>query len=344
MIKTGLIGLGLSGRVFHLPLLHASDQYQVTALLSRQTELVAELAPQAQCVAGLEQLLDTDIDLVVITAPNQQHFPLAKAALEAGKHVVLEKPYVTNVAEGKALIELAQQKNLVLSVFHNRRWDGDFLTVGELLQQHQLGRLTHFESHFDRFRPQPRNRWRESQEPGAGILYDLGSHLIDQALVLFGQPNTVSATVLAQRVGAEGDDYFHLILDYDHLQVILHASTLTPLPGPRFCLHGDLGSYIKSGLDPQEDQLRDGQVPGAPGWGREPSTHHGKLFDAAGQAQIIPTQPGCYQSYYEALAAAILAGGQNPVPAEQALETIRIIELALESHRRGCRIACKVQA
>ncbi|OZG71926.1 oxidoreductase [Hahella sp. CCB-MM4] len=339
VIKVGLIGLGLSGKTFHFPFYKVLPEYQLSAVLSRQTDVVAEIAPEAICVQSLDQLLVADVDLVVITAPNTEHFPYAKAALEAGKHVVLEKPFVNSVAEGQELIQLAEKKQRILSVYHNRRWDGDFLTIKKMLSENKLGSISHYESHFDRFRPEPRERWRETPLPGSGILYDLGSHLIDQALVLFGVPATISATVKAMRENSEVDDYIHLLLEYPSRQVILHASMLTPLPGPRFCIHGSLGTFIKSGLDPQEDRLKDGVLPDHPDWAQEQAASFGHITHADGSSVVVPTEVGGYQHYYQALGNAIKHGAANPVPPEQALRVIQLIELAGQSYNTGQRLA-----
>ncbi|WP_020409380.1 oxidoreductase [Hahella ganghwensis] len=338
-IKVGLIGLGLSGRTFHFPFYKVLPQYELTAVLSRQSDTVAEIAPNAICVQDIQQLLATDIDLVVITAPNTEHYPYAKAALEAGKHVVLEKPFVNNVEEGLDLIRLAREKQRVLSVYHNRRWDGDFLTVRRMLAEGKFGQISHYESHFDRFRPAPRERWREAPLPGSGILYDLGSHLIDQALVLFGVPSSVSATVKAMRGASEVDDYIHLVFEYPSTQVVLHASMLTPLPGARFCIHGNAGTYVKLGLDPQEDRLREGKLPDQPDWAQEDAASFGHFTHAEGNTVVVPTEVGGYQHYYLQLSKAILEGESNPVPAEQALRVIQLIELCRQSEENGQRVS-----
>ncbi len=338
VIKVGLIGLGLSGKTFHFPFYKVLPEFQLTAVLSRQADIVAQIAPGAVCVENIDQLLSSDVDLVVITAPNTEHYPYAKAALEAGKHVVLEKPFVNTFAEGLELIELARTRQKLLSVYHNRRWDGDFLTVKKLLEANRLGAVSHYESHFDRFRPEPRERWREAPLPGSGILYDLGSHLIDQALVLFGVPSNVFATVKALRENSEVDDYIHLVLGYPSKQIVLHASMLTPLPGPRFCIHGKLGTYVKQGLDPQEDRLKEGVLPDHPDWAQESAASFGHLTDPEGSAVVIPTEVGGYQHYYQQLANAINNGAANPVPPEQALNVIRLIELARQSQETGQRL------
>jgi len=338
-IKVGIVGLGYSARTFHLPFLKSLEPYRVTAVMSRQAELAQTLLPGARHRRSMSELLDDQVDLVVITAPNTEHFALARTALVARKHVVLEKPFVNTADEGRELIALARRENLVLSVYHNRRWDGDFLTVTRLLQQGVLGQVFHYESHFDRFRPEPRPRWREAPLPGSGILYDLGSHLIDQALILFGAPRSVAAQVLSQRRGAEVDDYMHLVLDYAPLQVILHASMLTARPGTRFSIHGDRYSFIKEGLDPQEDRLKAGLEPVGSKWAEESPESFGTLHDPEGGDERVPTDAGAYQRYYQSLADCIVNGAPNPVPPEQALKVIQLIELALLSQKTGQRIS-----
>ncbi|WLQ14970.1 oxidoreductase [Hahella aquimaris] len=337
-VRTALIGLGFSGQTFHLPFLKTLPEFEVSAVLTQREELAQALAPEAAHCRTMTELLQQDIELVVITAPNVEHYPLARQALEAGVHVLVEKPFTPESVQAKTLCELAAQRNLVLSVYHNRRWDGDFLTIKSLLESGRLGDLYHFESHFDRFRPQVRDRWREKPGAGSGSLYDLGSHLIDQALCLFGPPQAVTAQALRQRPGSEAVDYFHVVLDYAPLQVILHGSALTALPGPRFQLHGDRASYIKHGLDPQEDALRDGRAPDSPNWGLEPEDCHGVVTDAEG-SQSQATQAGDYKLFYRQLAAAIRGEADNPVPPEQAMQVIRIIELAQQSSDEGRRIA-----
>ncbi|MFD1215196.1 oxidoreductase [Microbulbifer celer] len=333
-IKAALIGLGFSGRTFHLPFLQSRGDYELIKVVSGQSELAKKLVPEAEVVPSMEDLSDTDVELAIITAPNELHFPLAEAALKAGLHVVLEKPFVNTVGEGEALVQLADEHQRVLSVYHNRRFDGDFLTVQALLENQTLGTVRLFESHFDRFRPEPQVRWREQAGPGTGFLYDLGSHLIDQALVLFGWPETITANVLAMRPHAEVADYFHLQLGYAAHQVILHSSPFCASPNHRFQLHGSKGSYQKWGLDPQEDRLRAGIRPDGSEWGKEETEQYGSLY-VAGQRTALPTQTGNYHRYYDALYHAIRSGGEPPVTARQALDVVRLIELAERSAVEG---------
>jgi scyllo-inositol 2-dehydrogenase (NADP+) len=274
----------------------------------------------------------------VVAAPNTVHHRLAAAALAAGRHVVVDKPFVLTSAEADELIALAAAEGRLLSVFQNRRWDGDFLTVQRCLEAGLLGEVSTYISRFDRFRPAPKGGWREEAAAGSGILYDLGSHLIDQALHLFGLPETVVADVRIQRRGVQADDYVHLLLGYGRLRVLLHAAMMVREPGPRFEVHGDRGSFVKYGLDPQEDALRSGGRPGDPGWGSEPPERHGTLTTEAAGAELrgrLASVPGSYQAYYAAMADAVEGGGRVPVTAEEGRDTIMLIEHALQSSREG---------
>ncbi|HMC92914.1 MAG TPA: Gfo/Idh/MocA family oxidoreductase, partial [Allosphingosinicella sp.] len=279
VIRTALIGRGLGGSVFHAPLIRACEGLELVRWVgSAEAEAAATSA---------------DVDLVVISTPNAFHFPLARAALEAGKHVVVDKPFTVSLAEADALIDLATARRRVLSVFHNRRWDGDFLTVRKLLPR--LGAVGLYEAHWDRFRPGLREGWKEDPEQGAGLLPDLGPHLIDQALSLFGRPAAVRADVLAQRDGSRIDDYFALTLQYGPMRVTLSASTMVAEPRPRFAVHGSGGSFVKYGVDPQEAELKAGVDPRETG--ADPAA--GVLTSADGAREAVPTERGRYLSFYE---------------------------------------------
>ncbi len=336
-IKTGLVGYGFAGSTFHAPVLSTVDALALTAVASSKPELVHKDWPDATVYAEPAQLFaDESIELVVIAAPNEAHFSLAQAALRAGKHVVVDKPFTITSGQAQTLITLAQERKLVLSVYHNRRWDGDFLTLKALLAQGTLGRVTSVESHFDRFRPEIRQRWRESAAPGGGLLYDLGPHMLDQAVQLFGMPEKLYADIDLQRDGAQAVDYLHIVLYYERLRVVLQAGCLVKAPTARFAVHGDAGSFVKFGLDPQEDALRAGGRPGQPGWGEDGvrgALHLGTQPD--GQFEHVDLQPGRYQDFYQGMADAIRDGKPAPVAAEDALATIRLIELALQSATEG---------
>jgi scyllo-inositol 2-dehydrogenase (NADP+) len=338
-IGVGLVGYGLAGAAFHAPLITAEPRLRLHAVATSRADQVRRDHPGVQVVASPARLLeDPAVELVVVAAPNTVHQELTAAALRAGRHVVVDKPFVIRTSEADELITLAGERGRLLSVFQNRRWDNDFLTVRRCLQAGLLGRVTTFVSRYDRFRPRPKGGWREEQLPGSGILYDLGSHLIDQALHLFGLPESVTADVRTQREGVGTDDYFHVVLGYQALRVILHAGSLVRAPGPRFEVHGDTGSFVKYGMDPQEEALRSGRRPGDPGWGTEPSDRHGTLTTEAAGLDLtgrLASVPGAYEAFYAGMATAILGQGPVPVPPEEARNTIWMIECALRSSREG---------
>lgn len=339
-IRTGLIGYGTAGAFFHAPLIAAAEGLHLSAIGSRRSDEIRRDFPEAVAYDDPQTLLaDPSIQLVVIATPNETHAPLARAALEAGKHVVVDKPFTLNAAEAEALIGLADQVGRKLSVFQNRRWDNDFLTVRRLVDDGRLGEVVYFEAHFDRFRPEIKQGWRETEVPGAGLLYDLGAHLIDQALVLFGMPKAITADVTRQRAAAKADDYFHLVLDYGHRRAVLHASVLVRDPGPRYLVHGDGGSFVKYGIDGQEAALREGRRPGGEGWGNDDPLLFGRFTDADGTATLIDTLPGRYTAFYDGVAAAIRDNTAMPVEAHSARDVIRVIEAAQVSAREHRRVS-----
>lgn len=333
IIKVGLIGYGLAGSTFHAPILTSVPGMVLHAVASSRPEAVHADWPDALVYENAEALLmNPDIDLVVIASPNQTHYALAHAALTAGKHTVVDKPFVIQSEEARQLITLADKQRRLLSVYHNRRWDGDFLTVQALLAENTLGRLVNIESRFDRFRPQIRQRWRESALPGSGLLYDLGPHLIDQALMLAGPPQAVFAELAMQRDQAQSSDFFQLVLYYEKLRIQLSAGCLVKTPTPRFVIHGTQGSYIKYGLDGQEDMLKEGNTPLSPGWGMD--INAGFLntdYNGETQQREIENQPGCYEAYYHGMAQAIRENMPPPVLAAAGLATIELIEAATQS-------------
>ncbi|PWV98665.1 scyllo-inositol 2-dehydrogenase (NADP+) [Paenibacillus cellulosilyticus] len=335
-IRVGIVGFGLSGSVFHAPIIERVEGLELAAAVSSNAAKVHQTYPHIKVYADIDTMLAEDnVDLVVICTPNTTHVDYAKKAIETGKHVVVEKPFTVTADEAEQLIALARERGVRLAVYHNRRWDNDFRTMKALLETEMLGRLSTYEAHFDRFRPQVADRWREKDMPGSGILYDLGSHLIDQALDLFGMPQTVYADLRVERDGAQTVDYFHLILGYPNMRAILHSGSLVKMAGPRFTLHGDRGSFVKYGIDPQESQLREGKHPGDEGWGEDNRETYGKLSRMDGEQSIeeaIPTLPGCYELFYEGVYEAIQHGSPVPVSAEDALNTIRIIQYAIQSH------------
>ncbi|MEX3935919.1 oxidoreductase [Paraburkholderia phymatum] len=342
-LKIGLMGYGFAGATFHAPVIQHCGRASVAAIATGQPDKARADYPNARIVADIDALLAlADIECVVIATPNDTHFDLARRALEAGKHVVVDKPVTLTAADARSLADLAQSKGLLFAPFHNRRWDGDFLTVRELIASADLGRITHFESHFDRFRPGIRQRWREEASRGGGLLLDLGPHLIDQALTLFGTPETVYASVKAYRDNASAPDYVHLLLGYANHEVVLHASALTAIVAPRFTIHGTRGSYVKHGLDTQEDQLKAGLRPGDAGFGG--GNEAGKLRVLEGEQEVqrdLPTRDGVYVEFYRALAASICDGAPFPVSAQDAVDVMTIIELAARSDEEGVRLPCK---
>jgi scyllo-inositol 2-dehydrogenase (NADP+) len=273
-------------------------------------------------------------DLIVVATPNQTHFDFASKALRASKHVVVDKPFAVTAEEAHALIALAKQAGRVLTVFHNRRWDSDFLTLRRLLPD--LGQVSLLEAHWDRFRPQIKQGWREVPEPGSGVLNDLGSHMIDQVLALFGLPDAISADVVAQRPAAQVDDHFDVTLHYGERRACLHCSTLIAEPRPRFAVHGSGGSFVKTGLDPQESQLKSGMNPRDPKFGVDPND--GWLSGADGTRSKIPTERGNYRAFYDAVAASILDGAPVPVDPADARDGVMLIDLARQSSASGQRL------
>jgi len=341
IIQTGLAAFGMSGKVFHGPLLSAHLGFRFKKVVERSTRTAASLYPKVEVVDSYEELLRDDaIELVIVNTPDYLHESMAEQALRAGKHVVVEKPFTFTYQEAQSLMELAAQKGRFLSVFHNRRWDSDFLTVQQVVKNGWLGHLVEYEVHYDRFRNfVEANNWKEGTRPGApgsGILYNLGSHLIDQALVLFSTPQSVTADIRTQRPGGQVPDAYELILDYDSLKVTLKSGYLVREPGPRYLLHGSEGSFVKYGIDPQEEALKVGGVPGSPGWGMEPESDWGLLNTGLQGLHFrgkIESLPGNYSRFYEGVYQAIVQGGEPPVKPEEAAAVIRIIGAAMESSR-----------
>lgn len=347
IINTGIIGFGLSGRVFHAPFLHLHPGFNIRKIVERNKQESGMIYPGATVVKDYSDVLkDPAIDLVVICTPNSLHYQMAKDSLLAGKHIVVEKPFTVTSAQADDLIRLSEKLNLRIFVYQNRRWDGDFLTIRKLLKSGALGELNEYEAHFDRFRPeQPRNVWREQINKGGGVLYDLGSHLIDQALQLFGIPNNLEAKISSQRNGSKVDDYFRLILYFKCLKVILTAGMLVEYPGPRYILHGILGSYIKYGLDPQEKDLRGGRLPDSKNWGNESPDQWGMITIDYQDVNIhgaVETEAGCYQEFYKNVYDVISGKAEMAVKPVEARNVIRIIELGFESNRLNKRIKVKL--
>jgi len=332
-VATGLIGYGTAGAVFHAPLIQAEPRLRLDAVASSRAERIGRELPGVRALPDAGALLaDPAIELVVVATPNASHFPLAARALEAGKHVVVDKPLAVDAAQAQALIDLAARHGRLLSVFQNRRWDSGFLTLRRVLAEGRLGEVASYEARFDRFRPQIKPGWRErAEEPAGGVLYDLGAHLVDQALLLFGRPEAVEADVFAQRAQAVVPDGFELRLHYGRRRVRLGASSLMAGPGPQLAVHGERGSFLREGLDGQEAALRAGRRPGMPGWGEEPAAHAARFVDAQGHGAPLSNERGSYESYYRGIAASLRDGAPPPVRAEEARDVLRVIEAALRS-------------
>ena len=334
-IRVGLIGYGYASKTFHAPLISGTPGMTLAAVASSDENKVQADWPALPVVSGPERILnDPNIDLVVIPTPNDTHFPLAKAALEAGKHVVVDKPFTVTLSQARELEALAKSGGRLLSVFHNRRWDSDFLTVKALINEGLLGEVGYFESHFDRYRPQVRNRWREQGGPGSGIWYDLAPHLLDQVVNLFGLPVSMQVDLAQLRPGSQSTDYFHAVLAWPQRRVVLHGTLVAAAETARFIIHGSRGSYVKYGLDPQEERLKSGERLPQEDWGYD--MRDGVLTRAEGEditEESWLTLPGNYPAYYAAIRDALNGSGTNPVPASQAIQIMELIELGLESAR-----------
>ena len=343
-IRVGLIGFGFVSKTFHVPLLKATDGYRITTVSSSHPTDVKAVLPDADVVSDPKALAThPDIDLVVIASPNETHAPLAEAAMRADRNVVVDKPFTITVAEARHLAAVAKEKKVLLSVFQNRRWDSDFLTIQDAIRRDLTGRIVLFESRIDRFRPEVRERWREIPGPGAGLLYDLGPHLIDQTLFMFGIPDTVQATLAIQRGGGRTDDFFQLVLRYGEMVATLHAGSLVSGGSARFAVHGERASVIKLKPDIQEDQLRAGMAPGAPDWGLDPDEV--TLYEGAtGKTRTLKSERGDQRGYYVALREALLGRAPNPVTPEQGATVMAIIEAGFRSHKEGRRVVPELTA
>jgi scyllo-inositol 2-dehydrogenase (NADP+) len=336
-LRAGIIGFGLAGRYFHAPLLQAAG-FEVTNVVSSKPDAVRDYLPRANVVSTADELCKQLIDLVVIASPNQLHVPQARAALASGKHVVVDKPAAVTSSEAHELESYARECNRVLAVFQNRRWDSDFLTLRRLIDADRLGALNTYEARWDRFRPEIADRWRERAELGAGVLFDLGSHLIDQALQLFGKPDWVQADVFAQRPASQADDGFDLLMVKDQIRIRLGVGSLIASNGFRYRVHGSKASYLKSGLDTQEAQSRSGMEPSDAAFGIEPESHWGALITPDGHSELIAPERGRWVQFYEGVRASIENGSPPPVTADEGARVIEIIEAAFLSSREGRRI------
>jgi scyllo-inositol 2-dehydrogenase (NADP+) len=340
-IRVALIGYGLAGAVFHGPLISSTPGMSLATIVTRDPERRARASsdhPDAQLLTGVDPLWQgaADHDLVAVATPNRSHMPLGLAALEAGLPVVIDKPMAPTAEEGRRLVAEATERDLLLAVFQNRRWDGDFLTVRRLLSEDALGPIVRLESRFERWRPRVRpEAWRERGEPeeAGGLLFDLGSHLIDQAVVLFGPPRTVYAEVDRRRPSAEVDDDVFVALEHEAgVRSHLWMSVLAAIPGPRMRVLGMGAAYEKFDLDVQERALSEGARPDDPDWGREPPDRWGRLSTGDGE-RTVETERGAYPEFYRGIAASLRDGTPPPVDPEDSVAVLRIIEAAQESAR-----------
>ncbi|BCL77115.1 oxidoreductase [Jeongeupia sp. HS-3] len=340
-LQVGLIGYGYVGKTFHAPLIAATPGLKLAAIASSRPLVVNADWPEVDVEPDAEALIARrDLDLIVIATPNDSHAALARAALLAGHHVVVDKPFTLTVAEAEGLAALAQETGRRLSVFHNSRWHADFIAVRAALAAGRIGEVKQFESRIDRFRPVVRPRWRESAQPGAGLWYDFGPHLVDQALQLFGMPQTVWADLALRREGAQSDDDVHVVLGYRDLRVVLGASNLAVGGSHRFLVHGSSGSLVVDGVDSQAEQLRAGVRPGHPAWAFDARqlTIYTEI-DGETRLQHVDLPRGEYTAYYAGMRDAMLGVGPNPVMPSDAVAVMRVIEAGIASAQSGRRVS-----
>jgi scyllo-inositol 2-dehydrogenase (NADP+) len=339
MIEVGLVGFGLAGRAFHAPVIYAVPGLHLAAIVQRTGTEAAEKYPDVRIVRSLDELLSMpEIRLVVIATPNDTHYPFAQQCLEAGRDVVVDKPFTTTLEEAKSLVRLAKETGRLLTVYQNRRYDGDFQAIRQLVAAGTLGRIVRFETTYDRFRPQLKpGAWRETSDPGSGILFDIAPHLIDHALVLFGLPEAVTADVRIERENAAADDAFDIMLHYPSgMRAVLRSSILAAATRPRFVLLGTQGSFVKQTFDPQEMNLRRGYIPADKPWGFEPEENWGVLTVPVGDSfekRRIPSATCDYRDYYSNMRDAILGRASLAVTPEWALDVMRLLEIARQSSR-----------
>jgi scyllo-inositol 2-dehydrogenase (NADP+) len=338
-IRTALVGYGSVAQKMHAPLIAVCPDLDFVAVVERNSTKCEEKFPNVRTFKSLEELLVADFaDLICITTPNEFHFPMAKQCLLAGKHVVVDKPVTIYSHEAEELEKIAKERNLICSVFHNRRYDGDFRTLQKLVAENTLGDLVYLESHFDRFRPQVSENWREQAVPGNGITFDLGSHLIDQVVLLFGKPESIFADIQKQRKNAIADDYFDISLFYPAFKARVTAGVLVNVPTPKFLLLGEKGSYQKFFLDVQEQAFKDGKKPEGSDWGVDPEDRWGKLF-FENETVALPTLSGDYRIFYQNVADAILKDTLLQVTLPQTIAVLKIIESAFISAKEGRKVS-----
>jgi len=344
MIEVGLIGYGLAGRAFHAPVIRAVPGLHLAAILQRNGSEAAENYPDVRIVRSLEELLAIkEIRLVVIATPNDTHYPFARQCLAAGRDVIVDKPFTTTLEEAISLVQFAKDKGRLLTVYQNRRYDGDFQAIRQLVEAGTLGRIVRFETSYDRYRPQLKpGAWRETQRPGSGILFDIAPHLLDHAMVLFGLPQAVTADVRIERENAAADDAFDIMLHYSNgLRAVLRSCILAAAPRPRFVLFGTQGSFVKQSFDPQEANLRRGFIPADTAWGAEPEENWGVLTVPGGdtfEQRRIPSASCDYRNYYANVRDALLGRATLAVTREWSINIMRLLELARESSQKRSTI------
>jgi len=344
MIEVGLIGFGLAGRAFHAPVIRAVPGMHLAAILQRTGNEAAEKYPDVRIVRNLDELLAIrEIQLVVIATPNDTHYSFARQCLAAGRDVVVDKPFTTTVEEAESLVQFAKENGRLITVYQNRRYDGDFQALRKLVAEGTLGRIVRFETHYDRYRPQLKpGAWRETTRPGSGILFDLAPHLIDHALVLFGLPEAVTADVRIERENTVADDAFDIMLHYPGaLRAVLRSSILAAAPRPRFVLFGTQGSFVKQSVDPQENNLRHGNIPASGPWGAEPEENWGLLTVPDGEKfthRRIPSEKCDFRDYYANVRDTLLGKAAPAVTTEWAVNVMRLLKVARESSERRCTI------
>lgn len=336
-IGVGVIGYGLAGRAFHAPYVLATPGMALHAIVTRDPAKVHADLPDMRVLPDVAALLaEPGIDLIVVASPDPLHAEHAIAALDAGKHVLIDKPFATSLTDARRVAATAETAGRQVTIFQNRRWDADFLTLKRLIAENALGDIVQFESHFDRWRPTPTGLWKEAREGGAWL--DLGPHLVDQALMLFGRPDAISLDLATLREGAPSPDYFHAVLRYEAHRVILHATKLAAQHGLRFAVHGTRASWIKHGTDPQEAATVAGRAPGGDDWGLDPI--EGALTIGDGGATLsVPNERGDYRLFWQALAAAVRGEGANPVPASEAIAVMEVLDAGLRSAAARTEIA-----
>jgi len=339
MVRVGLIGFGLAGQAFHAPVIIGAGM-ELACVLERHGSKARERYPDVRVARTLEELLaDETIRLVVVATPNDSHFALAKDCLLAGRDVVIDKPFAPTMAECEELVRLAAECGRLLTVYHDRRYDGAFHTVKKMIDSGTLGTVVEFEARFDRFRLEPKaNAWRErADQPGAGVLFDLGPHLIDQALILFGEPKTITASAFCQRETSQVDDAFDVCMEYPRLRAMLRARIIAFAPGPHLLIHGTKGSFVKYGMDPQEERLRAGNFPQGTDWGADWGEDQPELWgtlSVVGAPSVkVKTERGDYRAFYANVRDAIEKGAALEVTPQQSLRTMRALLLAHKSSR-----------